>query len=483
MITGKIRMKTMLCRTWKIFFPGLSFLLFLACAGFLAGCALKDPKALASPPAMPSSWSAEIHAQGTVPDENWWRTFDSSGLEDLLKEALAASPDMAMAVERVVQAETQLRIAGASLFPSLNINGGSSWRRNWASGGKTGSTESSTLSLGASYEVDVWGKVAADVRAADALFSAAAYDEEAVRLSLMAGVATGYFQVLALEKRLDIARDNLAIANRVLDFVNSRYRHGSATELDVKRQQSAVLSQEATCLSLEEQYAQQLSALAILVGRAPQDFQVRTEAFQDLRIPEVGAYLPSDLLLRRPDIARAEAQITASEANVTVARAAFFPSIQLSGSGGLSSTALLSLSGPQSSLGLSAAIAQTLLDGGRRRNQVEAAESRLREQVETYRKVILTALKEVEDGLSRAGFSARQMALQEDVVEKASRSLFLAELRYREGADDLLTLLEAQRSLFQAEDQAVQLRLGRLNAALDLYKVLGGGWQKEAEGG
>ncbi|TWI76732.1 NodT family efflux transporter outer membrane factor (OMF) lipoprotein [Desulfobotulus alkaliphilus] len=443
-----------------------------------AGCALKDPEPLEYPPALPESWSADMAMDGELPENDWWRSFRSGGLEELLEEALSASPDLTMAVERVMQAESQLRITGASLFPSLNLSGGSSWRRNRASGGKTVSTESTTLSMGASYEVDVWGKLAADMRASGALLHAAEYDRDAVRLSLMAGVASGYFQVLALEERLQISRSNLAIARRVLAFVESRYRHGSATELDLKRQQSAVLSQESTLLSLEEQYRQQRSALAILVGHPPQSFDPGTEAFCEIIIPQVTAYMPSELLLRRPDIARAEAQLAASAASVTVAKTAFLPSFQLSGSAGLASTALVSLASPDGSLSLSAAIAQTLFDAGRRENQVAAAESRLREQVESYRKSILTVLKEVEDGLNRADFSGRQISLQEAIVEKAARSLVLAELRYREGADDLLTLLDAQRSLFQARDQMVQLRLAGLDAALDLYKVLGGGWER-----
>jgi outer membrane protein, multidrug efflux system len=444
-----------------------------------AGCALKDPEALESPPAMPDSWSAEMGMDGELPEEGWWRSFRSSGLEGLLEGALSASPDMSVAVERVIQAESQLRITGASLFPSLNLTGGNSWRRSWASGGRTASTESTSLSMGTSYEVDVWGKVAAEMRASGALLHVAEYDRDAVRVSLMAGVASGYFQVLALGERLQISRNNLAIANEVLAFVESRYRHGSAAELDLKRQQSAVLSQESTLLSLEEQYRQQLSALAILVGRQPQSFDPCTETFREIVIPQVTAYMPSELLLRRPDIAMAEARLAASAANITVARSTFLPSFQLSGASGLASTALVSLASPDGSLSLSAAIVQTLFNGGRRKNQVAAAESRLREQVETYRKSILTALKEVEDGLNRADFSGRQMSLQEAIVEKTARSLVLAELRYREGADDLLTLLEAQRSLFQAKEQMVQLRLGRLDAALDLYRVLGGGWQRD----
>jgi outer membrane protein TolC len=186
--------------------------------------------------------------------------------------------------------------------------------------------------------------------------------------------------------------------------------------------------------------------------------------------------LPAELLVRRPDLASAEAQLAAADADVAAARAALLPDIQLSGSAGLASAALLSLANPASSVALSAAVAQTLFDGGRLRGRVETARSQRIQLVESYRQAIHAALKEVEDGLGNAERNRQQEASQLLIREEARRSLRLAELRYREGVDDLLTVLDAQRTLFQAEDQLAQLRLSRLTGALDLYKALGGGW-------
>lgn len=450
-------------------------LLLAGLALALAGCATTDTVERPQLP-IPAAWSESVAAAAEAPDESWWRRFNAVQLEALVQEALEASPDLAAATERVIQAELQVRQSGAALVPALSLSGRTAWNRNELSGGTVVDSESTSVSLGASYEVDVWGRLAAEVRGAEAALDAVRYDHEAVRLSLVAAVATAYFQSLALSERVHIARENLAIAERVLAIVEARYRNGAASALDLSRQQTAVLSQRAALLPLEVQARQTASALAILLGRVPQDLSLPAETWEQLAIPAVAPGLPSELLVRRPDLARAEAQLAAADANVAAARAALLPSISLSASAGVASTALLSLSNPATTLGVSAAIVQAVFDGGARRSRLGSAESRRRELVENYRKAILSALKEVEDALGNVGRNARQEEVQREIVEQSRRSLRLAELRYREGADELLTVLDAQRSLFQAQDQLVQLRLARLTAALDLYKVLGGGW-------
>ncbi|WP_127478577.1 efflux transporter outer membrane subunit [Sulfurivermis fontis] len=453
-------------------------LLGLALVAALSGCASTDtiqrPKV-----ALPETWSEAVTAQAEPLSDSWWRHFNSIQLEALVQEALAASPDLAAAQEKVVQAELQVRQSGASLFPALSLNGSTGVRRNEPADGPATNSESTSISLGASYEVDLWGRIDADVRAAAATLSAAHYDFAAARLSLVAAVADAYFQTLALRERLALARENLVIAERVLGIVEARYRNGAASALDLTRQQTAVLTQRSALLPLEVQERQTVRALAILLGRAPQGLALMQEDFAQLHIPAVAPGLPAELLLRRPDLARAEAQLAAADANVAAARAALLPSISLSASAGVATTELLSLSNPVTTLGLSAGIVQSLFDGGRLRAQVASSESRRRELVENYRKAILTALQEVEDSLGNAARNTQQAAMQEQIVTHAQRTLRLAELRYREGADDLLTVLDAQRSLFQAQDTRVQLRLARLGAALDLYKALGGGWRIE----
>ncbi|MGE0804554.1 MAG: efflux transporter outer membrane subunit [Burkholderiaceae bacterium] len=448
-----------------------------AAAAVLAGCAVTEPVTRPELP-MPTAWNEpETAVSGaTAPvTRDWWRSFGSAQLGLLIDEALSGSPDLRIAAERVRQAELQLRNTGASLLPAVSASGGSSARRANGDG-----SESTSASLGISYELDLWGRLAANVDAAQASLAGSRYDFETARLSLSAAVASAWFQLAALEERLRIARENLAIAERVLTIVDVRYRNGVASALDVSRQQTTVLSQRASLLPLQTQLSQTRSALAILLGRAPQDFSVSNDALFVLGIPSISAGLPSELLTRRPDLASVEAQLAAADANVAAARAALLPSVQLSGSSGLASSALLSLSNPVFSVGLAASIAQTLFDGGRLRNQVEAVQSRRRELVESYRKAVLTALKEVEDALSNASRNARQEASQTAIIGEAQRTLQLAELRYREGAEELLSVLDAQRTLFQAQDQLAQIRQARLASALDLFKALGGGWEAPA---
>lgn len=452
--------------------PVLATSLLLA----LSACAVTEPATRADL-AVPAGW-IEPAANGALqPDTQWWHGFASSRLEFLVAAAVADNPDFRAAVERVRQAEIALRVAGASLLPSAGIGGDTGWRRSDpGDGGRSVDSESSGASLSISYEVDLWGRIAASVRGAEASFAASRHDHDAARLTLVASVANTYFQLLAARERLVIARDNLAIAERVFGIVEARYRNGAASALDVSRQRSTVLAQRAALLPLETLERQTHSALALLVGQAPQDFSLAAESFTTLAIPPVTPGLPAELLTRRPDLASAEAQLAAADADVAAARAALLPRIDLAGSAGLASTALLSLANPASTLGLTAGLTHSLFDGGRLRDEVEAARSRRRALVENYRSAVHVALKEVEDALGNADRDRRLEDSQQEISREAARSLRLAEMRYREGADELLTVLDAQRTLFQVQDQLAQLRLSRLTGTVVLYKALGGGW-------
>jgi NodT family efflux transporter outer membrane factor (OMF) lipoprotein len=249
----------------------------------------------------------------------------------------------------------------------------------------------------------------------------------------------------------------------------------------VSRQQAAVLSQRAALMPLEQQERQTVVALAILSGKVPQGFDVKATGVANLNVPAIDPGLPAALLVRRPDLASAEARLRSANADVSVARAALLPSISLTGSAGTASTALLAiLGGPTSAISLGLSLLQPIFDGGRLRGQVSVAQSQERELVESYRKAILTAFGEVEDALVAASRQAQQEALQGEVQAQAHEALRLAEIRYREGVDDLLTVLDAQRTLFSAQDQLAQIRQNRLEAAVGLYKALGGGWTSAA---
>ena len=443
----------------------------------LGACATSgNPPAPA--PAMPGAWAESGASDAVAPARDWWRSFGSAELSALINAALGASPDMAIAVEHVRQAEAQVRIAGSTLFPALNFSAGTGRSETRPQGGNWSGQNSSTAALSASYELDLWGRNASGVRSAEFSLRASRFDQETVRLTLVAGVASAYFQVLSLRARLVIARENLAIAERVFKVVDARARYGAVSALDVARQQAVVLAQRAVIPPLELQERQTLFALAILLGKQPEGFDAAASTASAVRVPRIAPDIPAALLVRRPDLASAEAQLAAANANVAAARAALLPSISLTGSAGLASNVLLNfLSAPTAALAIGASLLQPIFDGGRLRAQVDVAASRERELVENYRKAVLAALADVESALAAGGRTAEQELLQEKVVEQARLALRLAEIRYREGADDLLTALDAQRTLFQAEDQLAQIRLSRLQASVGLFKALGGAWQ------
>jgi multidrug efflux system outer membrane protein len=436
----------------------------------VAGCATTSP--VPQPDVAPAPAFNEP-STGAAVSRDWWKTFGSAELHSLIDEALRSSPDLAIAMERVRQAEAQVRVAGASLFPALSA--GVTERASRSSPG--GTSESSGATLSASYELDLWGRNAAGVRGAEAGLRATRFDRDTAQLTLVAGVATAYFEVLSLRGRLAAARENLAIAERVLSLVQVRVRNGAVSPLDAARQEAAVLAQRSALLPLEQQERQTLAALAVLMGRVPQGFEVKHAGLGELQVPAIDAGLPADLLVRRPDLASAEAQLLAANADIAAARAALLPSIQLTGSAGVASGALLGiLNGPTSTLAIAASLLQPIFDGGRLKAGVAIAESRERELVEGYRKAILTAFGDVEQALAATSRLAQRETLQTQVQERAREALRLAEVRYREGADDLLSVLDAQRTLFDAQDQLAQIRRDRLASAVTLYKALGGGW-------
>jgi multidrug efflux system outer membrane protein len=456
--------------------------LALLVSAAIAGCT-----SLAGPPLdtrmdIPGAYREAAPVDAVALSADWWKTYGSAELSTLIAEALKSAPDLAIAEARVRESEAQARIAGASLFPVLSASASSSRSESRAPGAARWSEDEGTRgAISASYEIDFWGRNASGARAGRLGLQASRFDLDTARLTLVTGVASAYFQVLSLRGRLGVARDNVAIAERVLSLVNSRVKFGAASQLDLTRQQTAVLSQRAGIPPLEQQERQTLAALAILTGRTPQAFELKGDHVSDVPVPGVAPGLPSDILARRPDLASAETTLAAAHANVGAARAAMLPSIQLTGSGGLATGLLLDLASPVRTVTIGLSLLQTIFDGGRLGAQVDLTRGREEELLESYRKAILAALADVENALVAANRSREQEALQSQVRDIAERSLRLAELRYKEGADDLLTVLDAQRTLFQAQDQFAQVRLARLQASVGLFKALGGGWEMPAE--
>ena len=410
-------------------------------------------------------------------DVNWWQAFESPVLNELILAAQVQSPDLLMLAERVKQAELQMQIANASFFPSLSANASIGESRSKPDGANTTRSESTRVGASISYEVDLWGGIAAGRVAAKAGYDATRFNQDAARLSIKAAIASAWFQWLALQERITTAQKNIAIAERVQNIVDARYQNGVATAADVAQQKTNLLNQQASLLPLQLQARQTQSALANLVGKTPQEFSLAVEQLLAIQVPQIAAGTPADVITRRPDLAASEADLRAASANIRAARAALLPSISLGANAGKSASELLSMNPVTQTSGWTLSLAQSLFNGGRLINQKKLSEARRSELLLQYQKSILIALQEVDNALVAADVSQRQEVSQQNIVANAERSLRLTEARYRAGSEDLLSLLDAQRSFFQAQDALVQQRLSRLNAAVDLYKSLGGGWQ------
>jgi multidrug efflux system outer membrane protein len=450
----------------------------------LSGCILGSEKpeiAVAIPPAYRN---AGPKPYASLPTYEWWRGFRSRELTALIDEAQQANLDIAAAVGRILQADAQARLAGAPLLPNVDL-GADATRTRASQANSTSLTSRSgsservaySASLSASYEIDFWGKNRAALKAAEQNAVAARYNREVVHLTTTASTANAYFQVLAAQDRLRVARNNEKSATSILDLFKQRLDAGTASELDTAQQQSLVATQRAAIPPLEQQLRENIHALAVLLGRTPESFMVRGGGMAQIAIPRITPGLPSDVLTQRPDIRQAEAQLASANGNVESARAAFFPSISLTGTGGYSSNALRLLFQPEAAFySIAASLTQPIFDGGRLLGNLDLERGFQEELLQTYRKTIISAFADVENALVAVQQTARRERLQGDVVTASRRAFQISESRLREGTIDLVTSLNTQQTLFQAEDAAMQARLAHLLAVVSLYQALGGSW-------
>lgn len=443
----------------------------------LAGCinAERPELALDIPPAYRA---APGTPDGAPPQLDWWRGFGSAELTGLIEEAQTANFDVAIAVARILQADAQSRIAGAPLLPTVDLDANATRSRaSTAAGGGGGDRESYRAALTASYEIDFWGKNRAASRAAQENAIAARYSRDVVNLSTVVSVATAYFLVLSSQDRLRTARSNLTSANRVMTVFRQRLEVGTASALDIAVQESVVATQRAAIPALDQTLRQNIATLAVLIGRPPASVRIRGGSLNRLAIPRVTPGLPSELLIQRPDIRFAEAQLASADASVEAARAAFFPSITLTGQGGFQSTALKLLFTPEAAFyQVAANLAQPIFDGGRLQGLLELEESRHLEFLNLYRRSVVSAFGDVERALIAIADTAERERLQRQVVTSSRRAFDIAETRLREGTFDLVTVLQTQQTLFQAQDNLAEARLARMQAVLSLYQALGGSW-------
>lgn len=433
---------------------------------------------------VPASWDAPL-AEGAAawPDTDWWLGFKSEELDGLIAAAQKNNLDLAAAAARLVQAQGSAKTTSSALFPSLDLDAGASTRDSFTNDAPASSSNrnSFSLSAAASYEVDFWGKNRADAKAARLAVSASRYDQATVALTVTANVASSYFDVLSLRERIAIAKANLANLERVLTLVEAKAKAGVATPLELAQQRAAVASQRAAIPPLEQQEREALATLALLVGVPPQGFTVAGTDLKAVAAPLVAPGLPSELLTRRPDVASAEASLEASQASVTAARAAFYPSISLTGSAGYSSSALAALINPAAAAyNAAASLAQPIFDGQRLSGALQSAKGREEEELASYRATVLNAFSEVSTTLGSLEALARRGTLQGENVRQSQIAFNIAEARYRAGVEDYISVLDTQRTLYSAEDSLAQTKLSRLQSLVSLYQVLGGGWQLSA---
>jgi NodT family efflux transporter outer membrane factor (OMF) lipoprotein len=417
---------------------------------------------------------------------NWPSVFGSTELTQLVADANIANLDIAIAVSRIAQAEAQAGISAAALYPTVSgtadatASGTPGTLAGVGSPSHENYSRQYSLGLTASYALDIWGKNAATLEAARQTAIQARFQRDATALTTVAAVANAYFNILAAQDRLRIARDNVKSADRILNAIKGRLSVGTATQLDVAQQESVVATQRASVPPLEQTVLQGRSTLAVLIGRAPEQLTIKGGSLDTLRSPMIPPGIPSQLLQRRPDIAVAEAGLLSGKANVAAARAAFFPSLDLTAQAGFETTALKALISPDAEFySIAANLAQPIFDGYNLQNQLEFQRSKYAELLQTYRKAIISAFSDVDTALVAVRKTREHERLQTVVVDASRRAYMITDERLKEGTIDIVTLLQTQSTLFQAQDQLVQVRLERFQAAVSLYQALGGGWTRD----
>jgi NodT family efflux transporter outer membrane factor (OMF) lipoprotein len=330
--------------------------------------------------------------------------------------------------------------------------------------------------------IDFWGKNRATLFAAQETATAARYNREVVTLTAIVTVANTYFQVLAAQDQLRVARRNLAAAERILTLIKQQFNGGTASQLDLSQQEALVSTERAAIPPLEITLRQNIAALALLVARAPANFTVTGGTMTQIVIPRVTAGLPSELLNQRPDIREAEAQLASSNFSVESARAAFFPQIQLTATAGVQSAALASLFGPGAWFyTLAAGLTQPIFDGFLLESQLKQAKGVQLQNLQAYRKAVLSAFADVEKALVALSQSTLQERLQAQAVADSRKAFEVSETQLRAGTVNLITVLQTQQTLLTNENNLAQVRLTKLLAASSLFQALGGGWNPNGQ--
>jgi outer membrane protein, multidrug efflux system len=456
---------------------GCAFAALAACV--LAACSVGPAYKRPDIP-LPSQWRDSSADDSAVwPSADWWQGFGSDKLNELIAEAQSSNDDLAAAIARVQEADAQARIAGAALLPSVDFGADATRQRAQVTGVGPATFNSFNPELTASYELDFWGKNRAARAAARATAIASHYDKETIALTVVSSVATSYLQALEFRDRLEVARQNLANGRKILHGLQLEQTAGIATGLDVAQQETAVALLDAAIPPLQQQFRQIVNALAVLIGKTPETVDIDSGTLNSLTSPQVAEGLPSQLLARRPDVAESEEQLISANADITVARAALFPSIELTAGGGFASSALSTLFDPASRIwSVSAGLTQPIFHGGALRGQVAFSNARYAELLSSYHKTVISAFSNVESALIAAQQTQEQQARQQKAVDTARRAFQYAQTQMSAGTVNILTVLNTENTLFSAQDELVQIQYLHLQSLVDLFTALGGGWQR-----
>ncbi len=464
----------------------ISVSLFCLSLVFLGSCNMA-PKYERPDLALPSSWRIEEEVGDTLANASWWKALGDEVLDQLIETALLGNKDLQVAVFRVYQYLGQFQAATSSLYPQMNANSKALKSKfavddNFLPQGSSPITPDFGLNLSLSYEIDFWGKARNESAAAFSEYLASIENRKTVVLTLIGAVVQGYIYLRQLDTQLELSKSILGSRKESLDIAKYRFEGGLTSEIEVDQALSVYEEAAAKVFNYIKLIGQQENLLSALLGKSPGPIP-RGKSLQDLILPkEVPSGLPSDLLTRRPDIVRAENILKASNANIGVARAAFFPQLSFGALYGVDSLALKTLVKKTSRTWL---IGGSLLDniftGGLLTGQLKIAEAEKKEMVFTYEQTVLTALKEVDDALIGLKQSKEVFAADQRELAALKGYLQLAWYRYYEGETEYLTVLDAERKVFDSALNVVTAQADQFLNLVDLYKSLGGGWVEESD--
>jgi multidrug efflux system outer membrane protein len=457
--------------------------LLLAIAVFLSGCAV-GPNYKRPTASVPIDYRGAMPAQpatASLGNEKWWDVYQDPVLTQLIHTALQQNYDVRIAATRVLEAQAQLGITRANQFPSASVGAGVFSQQNAKVSSVFPAYEvnAGQINLSAIWNLDFWGKYRRQTEAARAELLATEWGRQAVISSLVANVATAYFQLRALDAELEIAKRTLGSRQQSLQLTRVLETHGSASDLDVSQSEQLVYTASETIPDLERRIEQQENLLSILLGQNPGSIP-RGRALTEQPVPgSVPAGLPSELLERRPDVREAEANVMAANAQIGVAKAAFFPSLSLTGTGGLESNVLHHfLQQPSQTWNAGFNITQPIFEGGALRSQLRLARAQWQESVLSYEQTVQDAMQQVSNGLVAYQKDREFREQQELLVQAAERSDRLSLILYRNGGGSYLQVLTNDTNYFSAELNLVDAQLNERLALVQLYQSLGGGWQQ-----